>query len=162
MAATIQVLAFKRRNCMRLKTVRSARWCCPNSTMVPRLLENVVKVTKPGSGENRVSSSSFSSSSANIAPQREQCPGQTPTNSCENSLRMCLFQLSFQRNSNIKPAISRSRTFVSWMLDAIIYCVIPCTWRDHTGSFAVAIDIANVHLAISMYAGPSWTLDLVE
>ena len=30
----------------RLKTVRSARWCCPNSTMAQRLLENVVKVTK--------------------------------------------------------------------------------------------------------------------
>ena len=30
-------------NSTRLKTVRSARWCCPNSTMAPR--ENVVKVT---------------------------------------------------------------------------------------------------------------------
>ena len=29
-----------------LKTVRSAHWCCPNSTMAPRLLGNVVKVTK--------------------------------------------------------------------------------------------------------------------
>ena len=29
----------------RLKTVRSARWCCPNYTMAPRLVENVVKVT---------------------------------------------------------------------------------------------------------------------
>ena len=27
-----------------LKTVRSPRWCCPNSTMAPRELENVVKV----------------------------------------------------------------------------------------------------------------------
>ena len=32
-------------NSTRLKTVRSTRWCCPNSTMVLRLLENVVKVT---------------------------------------------------------------------------------------------------------------------
>ena len=32
-------------NSTRLKTVRSPRWCCPNSTMAPRLLENVVKVT---------------------------------------------------------------------------------------------------------------------
>ena len=32
-------------NSTRLKTVRSTRWCCPNSTMAPRLLENVVKVT---------------------------------------------------------------------------------------------------------------------
>ena len=32
-------------NSTRLKTVRSARWCCPNSTMAPRLLENVVNVT---------------------------------------------------------------------------------------------------------------------
>ena len=31
-------------NSTRLKTVRSVRWCCPNSTMAPRLLENVVKV----------------------------------------------------------------------------------------------------------------------
>ena len=28
-------------NSTRLKTVRSPRWCCPNSTMAPRLLENV-------------------------------------------------------------------------------------------------------------------------
>ena len=32
-------------NSTRLKTVRSARWCCPNCTMAPRLVENVVKVT---------------------------------------------------------------------------------------------------------------------
>ena len=32
-------------NSIRLKTVRSHRWCCPNSTMAPGLLENVVKVT---------------------------------------------------------------------------------------------------------------------
>ena len=31
-------------NSTRLKTVRSPRWCCPNSTMAPRELENVVKV----------------------------------------------------------------------------------------------------------------------
>ena len=59
-------------NSIRLKTVRSHRWCCPNSTMVPGLLENVVKVTNPGSGENRLSSSSFSDSSssspASLAP----------------------------------------------------------------------------------------------
>ena len=29
----------------RLKTVIFARWCCPNTTMAQRLLENVVKVT---------------------------------------------------------------------------------------------------------------------
>ena len=33
-------------NSTRLKTVRSAHWYCPNSTMAPRLLGNVVKVTK--------------------------------------------------------------------------------------------------------------------
>ena len=33
-------------NSTRLKTVISAHWCCPNSTMAPRLLGNVVKVTK--------------------------------------------------------------------------------------------------------------------
>ena len=32
-------------NSTRLKTVRSALWCCPNSTMALRLLENVDKVT---------------------------------------------------------------------------------------------------------------------
>ena len=32
-------------NSTRLKTVRPPRWCCPNCTMAPRLLENVVKVT---------------------------------------------------------------------------------------------------------------------
>ena len=32
-------------NSTRLKTVRSGRWCCPNCTMAPRLVENVVKVT---------------------------------------------------------------------------------------------------------------------
>ena len=32
-------------NSTRLKTVRSALWRCPNSTVALRLLENVVKVT---------------------------------------------------------------------------------------------------------------------
>ena len=32
-------------NSTRLKTVRSGRWCCPNYTMAPGLVENVVKVT---------------------------------------------------------------------------------------------------------------------
>ena len=32
-------------NSTHLKTVRSPRWCYPNSTMAPRLLENVVKMT---------------------------------------------------------------------------------------------------------------------
>ena len=32
-------------NSTRLKTVRSGRWCCPNYTMAPILVENVVKVT---------------------------------------------------------------------------------------------------------------------
>ena len=32
-------------NSTRLKTVRSGRWCCPNYTMAPRSVENVVKVT---------------------------------------------------------------------------------------------------------------------
>ena len=33
-------------NSTHLQTVRSPRWCCPNSTMAPRLLENVAKLTK--------------------------------------------------------------------------------------------------------------------
>ena len=32
-------------NSTRLKSVGSARWYCPNYTMAPRLVENVVKVT---------------------------------------------------------------------------------------------------------------------
>ena len=32
-------------NSTHLKTVRSPRWCYSNSTMAPRLLENVVKMT---------------------------------------------------------------------------------------------------------------------
>ena len=47
-------------NSMHLKTVRSHRWCCPNSTMAPTLLENVVKVMNLEVVKNRVSSSSFS------------------------------------------------------------------------------------------------------
>ena len=43
---SVQTLIFHLAvNSIRLKTVRSHRWCCPNSTMAPRLLENVVKVT---------------------------------------------------------------------------------------------------------------------
>ena len=34
-------------NSTRLKTVRSALWRCPNSTVALRLLKNVVKVTNP-------------------------------------------------------------------------------------------------------------------
>ena len=49
-------------NSTRLKTVRSALWRCPNSTVALKLFENVVKGDKPGSGENHVSSSSYSSS----------------------------------------------------------------------------------------------------
>ena len=41
-------------NSTRTKTVRSALWRCPNSTVALRLLENVVKVTKPGSDENHL------------------------------------------------------------------------------------------------------------
>ena len=41
-------------NSTHLKTVRSPRWCCPNFTMAPRLLKNVVKVTNlEVHGENR-------------------------------------------------------------------------------------------------------------
>ena len=42
---SVQTLIFHLVNSMHLKTVRYPRWCCPNSTMAPRLLENVVKVT---------------------------------------------------------------------------------------------------------------------
>ena len=31
-------------NSTRLKTVRSGRWCCPNYTMAPRLVENVTNL----------------------------------------------------------------------------------------------------------------------
>ena len=58
-------------NSTRLKTVRSGRWCCPNYTMAPRLVENVVKVTNLEVVKIEFSSSSFSSfflSSASLAP----------------------------------------------------------------------------------------------
>ena len=43
---SVQTLIFHLMvNSTRLKTVRSGRWCCPNYTMAPRLVENVVKVT---------------------------------------------------------------------------------------------------------------------
>ena len=43
---SIQTLIFRLVvNSTRLKTVRSALWHCPNSTVALRLLENVVKVT---------------------------------------------------------------------------------------------------------------------
>ena len=43
---SVQTLIFHLvANSTRLETVRSARWCCPNYTMAPRLVENVVKVT---------------------------------------------------------------------------------------------------------------------
>ena len=46
-------------NSTRLKTVRSALWHCPNSTVALRLLENVVKVIKL-SGENGYNASTLS------------------------------------------------------------------------------------------------------
>ena len=57
-------------NSTRLKTVRSAHWCCPNSTMAPRLLGNVVKVTKLEvvKIEFRHLASFFLSSPASLAP----------------------------------------------------------------------------------------------
>ena len=43
---SVQMLIFHLvMNSTRLKTVRSALWHCPNSTVALRLLENVVKVT---------------------------------------------------------------------------------------------------------------------
>ena len=45
-----------------MKTVRSALWRCPNSTVAIRLLENVKVTNLEVHGENRVSSSSYSTS----------------------------------------------------------------------------------------------------
>ena len=56
-------------NSTHLKTVRSPRWCCPNFTMAPRLLKNVVKVTNlEVHGENRLCHLHFLLSSASLAP----------------------------------------------------------------------------------------------
>ena len=72
---SVQTLIFHLAvNSIRLKTVRSHRWCCPNSTMAPRLLENVVKVTNLEDGENRVSSSSFSDSSSSSSSPASLAP----------------------------------------------------------------------------------------
>ena len=50
------------------KTVRSALWRCPNTTVALGLLVNIGRVTNlEVHGENRVSSSSYSSS-ASLAP----------------------------------------------------------------------------------------------
>ena len=51
---SVQTLIFHLvMNSTRLKTVRSALWRFPNSTVVLRLLENVVKVTEPESSAGR-------------------------------------------------------------------------------------------------------------
>ena len=68
-------------NSTRLKTVRSPRLCCPHSTTASRLLENVVKVTnlevvKIEFCHLPILFFFLLSSSASLAPQREQCPGQ--------------------------------------------------------------------------------------
>ena len=60
-------------NSTRLKTVRSPRWCCPNSTTASRLLENVIKVTnlevvKIEFRHLPILLSFFLSSSASLAP----------------------------------------------------------------------------------------------
>ena len=60
-------------NSTRLKTVRSPRWCCPNSTTASRLLENAVKVTnlevvKIEFRHLPILLSFFLSSSASLAP----------------------------------------------------------------------------------------------
>ena len=47
-------------------------------------------------------------------------------------------------------------------LDAILYCVIPCTWRDHAGSFAVAIYVANVHLGLWTSSNSCFQLTCME
>ena len=83
----------------RLKTVRSALWRCPNSTVALRLLENVVKVTnlevvKIEFRHLPVLLSSYfflsSSSPASLAPYANSAQDKTPTNSRE-ILRGCAF-----------------------------------------------------------------------
>ena len=65
---------------------------------------------------------------------------------------MCLWALvSYVANGQYQTSdLTIYDSLVSWMLDAIWYCVIPCTWRDHVCS---ASTIANVHVV---------TLDLVD
>ena len=60
-------------NSMRLKTVRSALWRCPNSTVALRLLENVVKVTNLEVVKIEFRHLPNLLSSASLARKREQC-----------------------------------------------------------------------------------------
>ena len=157
MAATMQVLAFKRQYFTWwwiLCVCRSHRWCCPNSTMAPRLLENV-KVTNL-----EVVKTVFRHFLFFFSSQPSALTRAVPRTKCPWIAEDVPFELSFQQNSNIKPAISRSRPVASWMLDAIFYCVIPCTWRNHADSFAVAINIANVHFWLWTSSNSSVTSSL--
>ena len=67
-------------NSTRLKTVRSALWRCPNSTVALRLLENVVKVANLEVVKIKFRHLSIlllsSSFLASLAPYREQCSRQ--------------------------------------------------------------------------------------
>ena len=97
---SVQTLIFHLvENSTRLKTVRSALWHCPNSTVALRLLENVVKVTnlEVVKIEFRhlpilllLSSFFFSQPSALTEVNASSAQDKTPTNSRE-ILRGCAF-----------------------------------------------------------------------
>ena len=73
-------------NSTRLKTVRYHRWCCPNSTMAPRLLENVVKVTNLEVVKSEFRHLPFLLSFFSSQPERlnaSSAQDKTPTNSRE-------------------------------------------------------------------------------
>ena len=102
-------------NSTRLKTVRSALWRCPNSTVALRLLENVVKVTNLEVVKIEFRHlpilSSFFFFSQPSALTRAVLKTKHPQIAVK-FFEDVPFQLSFQRNSNINPALSRSRSVV--------------------------------------------------
>ena len=99
-------------NSTRLKTVRSPRWCCPNSTMAPRLLENVVKVTNMEVVKIEFCHLPFLILPSFFFRQPSALTRAVPRTKrpriAVKYLEDVPFELSFSRNSNIKLASSRS------------------------------------------------------
>ena len=52
------------------------------------------------------------------------------------------------------PATSRSRPFLNWMLDAIFYCVIPCTWPWRDATTLVALQSGSISQTYILDSGP--------
>ena len=84
-------------NSTRLKTVRSAHWRCLNTTVALRLLVKVVRVTNLEVVKIEFHQLPFllSSSSASLAPLREECPGKKHPRIAVIFLEDVPFELSF-------------------------------------------------------------------